>query len=249
MNPLSSAAPTKRALKLSETVAKQIVDDIYSQGLQPGSKLPPEREMLERYDVSRGTLREALRILEVHGLLVIKSGPYGGPHLSEMTAADFNRACSLHFSAAGITVRSLWQARVNLEPVLARLASENLTASTVNDLTTLLERAKGESVAVNVKFIEIGKLFHEAIAAASGNPILSLFARSLGEMTTHLASQSIYPPSQHDRVHEDHIQIIEAILAGESNRVEALMRVHMEEMRTTYSASYSAVFDTVLPYI
>jgi DNA-binding FadR family transcriptional regulator len=245
----ATPAPTRRSSKLSETLAKQIVDDIYDHGLGPGSKLPPEKEMLERFGVSRGTLREALRLLEVHGLLVIRSGPNGGPTVSKMTPHDFNRACSLHFKAAGMTVRELWQARVSLEPVLAKLAAENLTSAIVADLNDLLARAKDESVDVNTKFIEIGSAFHEAIANASGNPILSLFSRSLGEMTSHLASRTLFPPSQHDRVHEDHIRIIEAILAGDANRAEALARVHMEEMRTTYSESYSALIDTVLPYI
>lgn len=244
------APPPRRASKLSETLAKQIVDDIYSQGLGPGSKLPAEKEMLERFGVSRGTLREALRILEVHGLLVIRSGPNGGPTVSEMTPHDFNRACSLHFKTAGITVRELWQSRVSLEPLLARLAAENLTSASITELTDLLRRAKGELVEANDQFISIGSAFHQAIANASGDRILSLFARSLGEMTSHLASsQTLFPPSQHDRVHDDHIRIVEAILAGDSSRAEALARVHMEEMRSTYGESYSALVDTVLPYI
>lgn len=241
--------PSRRSSKLAETLAKEIVDDIYAQGLGPGAKLPPEREMLERFGVSRGTLREALRILEVHGLLIMKSGPHGGPTVAEMTPTDFNRACSLHFKAAGITVRELWQARVNLEPVLAKLATENLTPETKKELTELLERARDVSVHDNREFIEIGALFHQVIASASGNTILSLFARSLGEMTAYMASQALFPPSQHDRVHQDHIHIIEAILAGDSELVERLVKAHMEEMRETYTESYAALIDTVLPYI
>jgi GntR family transcriptional repressor for pyruvate dehydrogenase complex len=248
-NSLRTETAPRRSAKLSETLAKEIVDDIYSQGLGPGSRLPPEREMLERFNVSRGTLREALRILEVHGLLVIRSGPYGGPTVSEMTPTDFNRACSLHFKAAGITVRELWQARVNIEPVLAKLAAENLNEVTEKNLNDLLERARGVTVDVNTRFIEIGAGFHQAIATASGNPILSLFARSLGEMTSHLASRSLFPPSQHERVHNDHIEITEAILARDSDRAEELVTAHMKEMQSTYSESYAGLVDTVLPYI
>lgn len=243
------AASSRRPSKLSETVAKQIVDDIHTQGLGPGSRLPSEREMLDRFEVSRGTLREALRILEVHGLLVIRSGPNGGPTVSELTPQDFNRACSLHFKAAGITVRELWQSRTSLEPILARLAAENLTSETVAELSGLLERAKTISVDDNAAFIEIGTLFHQAIATASGDPIMSLFARSLGEMTSYLADQMIFPQTQHSRVHEDHIRILEAILSGESSRAEALARVHMDEMRATYTQNYSAHIDSVLPYV
>jgi DNA-binding FadR family transcriptional regulator len=158
-----------RASKLSETIAKQIVDDIFEQGLRPGAKLPSEREMLERFGISRGTLREALRILEVHGLLIIRSGPRGGPTVARMTATDFNKACSLHFKAAGITA--------NME------------------------------------------------------------------------SRNVFPPSEHERVHADHIAILQAILAGKAKRAESLMMAHMIDMRDTHLARYPGLADNVLPYL
>jgi len=102
----SNATPTwtgapmtaDRPVKLSELVAKRIADDIFADGLAPGARLPGEKEMLDRLQVSRGTLREALRILEVHGLLVIRSGPGGGPTVAQMTASDFSRVCSFYIS-------------------------------------------------------------------------------------------------------------------------------------------------------
>src|SRR2546427_13274672 len=63
-----------RTEKKAEALARQILDDVIDNGLGPGTMLPPEAAMLDRYLVGRTTLREALRILEVHGLLVIHSG-------------------------------------------------------------------------------------------------------------------------------------------------------------------------------
>ena len=68
----------RRNEKIAESVARQILRDIQLQGLAPGSMLPPESAMLERFDIGRGSLREALRILEVNGLITIKTGPGGG---------------------------------------------------------------------------------------------------------------------------------------------------------------------------
>src|SRR6478736_4725215 len=66
-----------RAEKVSEVVARSIVQDIASRELQPGTMLPPESVMLERYRVGRASLREGLRILEIQGLITIKPGPGG----------------------------------------------------------------------------------------------------------------------------------------------------------------------------
>jgi GntR family transcriptional regulator, transcriptional repressor for pyruvate dehydrogenase complex len=240
---------SSRASKLAETVAKQIVDDIFAQGLQPGAKLPAEREMLERFGISRGTLREALRILEAHGLLIIRSGPRGGPMVAQMTARDFNKACSLHFKAAGITIQQLWEARLGLEPTLARLATENLDDASRADLAALLESARKTSVHELAQYIRLGSAVHRAIAAASGNPILSLFAQSLGEMTANMESRNVFPPSEHERVNADHIAILQAILAGKAKRAESLVTTHMIDMRDTHMQRYPGLADNVLPYL
>jgi GntR family transcriptional repressor for pyruvate dehydrogenase complex len=240
---------TPRASKLSETIAKQIVDDIFDSGLKPGAKLPAEREMLERFGISRGTLREALRILEVHGLLVIRSGPQGGPKVAQMTATDFNKACSLHFKAAGITVQELWEARLGLEPMLARLATENLDDENRAALTDLLASAQQTSMQDLQQYIRVGSAVHRAIATASANPILSLFARSLGEMTANLESRNVFPPSEHERVHADHVAILQAILAGRGTRAERLVTAHMRDMRDTHLHRFPELSDNVLPYL
>ena len=70
-----SSRPQKTAL----IVAKRVVEDIYKSGQSAGDRLPPERVMLEHYGVGRGTLREALRFLELQGVLTLKPGPGGGP--------------------------------------------------------------------------------------------------------------------------------------------------------------------------
>jgi GntR family transcriptional regulator, transcriptional repressor for pyruvate dehydrogenase complex len=240
---------SSRTSKLAETVAKQIVDDIFADGLQPGAKLPGEREMLERFGISRGTLREALRILEAHGLLIIRSGPRGGPIVAQMTARDFNKACSLHFKAAGITIQQLWEARLGLEPTLARLATENLDDASRAELTSLLKSAQNNSVDELATYIKLGSAVHRAIAAASGNPILGLFAQSLGEMTANMESRSVFPPSEHERVNADHIAILQAILAGRVKRAESLVTVHMTDMRDTHMQRYPGLSDNVLPYL
>jgi GntR family transcriptional regulator, transcriptional repressor for pyruvate dehydrogenase complex len=234
-----------RGTKRAELVAKQIVDDIFDRQLAPGTKLPPERLMIENYGVSRGTLREALRILEVHGLLLIRPGSQGGPTVAAMTAFDFNRACSLHLKAASVKVEQLWQARVEVEPMLARLAAQNLTPESTKSIRGLISDS---ATVPRINEMELLSDFHRVVASASGNPILSLFARSLGEMTAHL-SGSVFPESKRKAVSRDHVAIGEAILAGDADRAEELAASHMKEMLKAHATRYAGTLDDVLPYL
>ena len=238
-----------RNVKLGEVVAKRIADDIFAQQLAPGAKLAGEREMVERFQVSRGTLREALRILEVHGLLTIRSGPSGGPTVSRMTANDFNRACSLHFTAAGITVSELWSAREKLEPVLARAAAESLTETDRIAFEEIRREQSDGGEVDNARYVQVGSRFHQLIASASGSPVLSLFARALGEMTAQLESRNVFPPSEHGRVHQAHLDIVDAIVNRDADTAERLAAEHMSDMRMTHNARYPGLIDNVLPYV
>src|SRR4051794_39628144 len=85
-----------RTEKVAAILARQIVRDIATRQLPPGSSLEPEGIMLERYGVSRASLREALRILETQGLITIKPGPGGGPIVSAVDAAEFGRMSTLY---------------------------------------------------------------------------------------------------------------------------------------------------------
>jgi GntR family transcriptional repressor for pyruvate dehydrogenase complex len=245
----SGADPLSRNGKLSEAVAKRIVEDIAEQGLTPGSRLPPERLMLERFGVSRGTLREALRILEVHGLLVIRSGPRGGPVIASMTAAHFAKACSLHFNAARITGAQLWQARGELEPTLALLAATGPSDEARQGLAQLIEAAGQAELSEAGAYQRLSSAFHEAIAQAAGNPILSLLARSLAEMTAHLESGAIFPAEDRARITDDHVRIAEVILAGDSLLAQRLMAAHMTETVDTHAQRYPGLLNAVLPYV
>ena len=114
----------QRPEKVFEVVARDIVREIQSKHLEPGSMLAPEAQMLVEYNVGRGSLREALRVLEVHGLIAMKPGPKGGPVVGEVTSSSFGRMASLYFQAGAMTFNELMEARTTLEPTLARLAAE-----------------------------------------------------------------------------------------------------------------------------
>src|SRR5215210_6973575 len=103
----TSPRPIKRGAKVAEALAQEIVHEIVSRKLKPGTLLSTESQMIEDYGVGRGSLREALRILEVHGLISMKPGRNGGPVVIEVDTRDYGRMSSLFFRMGGVTFKQL----------------------------------------------------------------------------------------------------------------------------------------------
>ena len=95
--PIASGNGLARTPKTSENVARAITRDIIRDGRRPGDLLPSEATMLAQYDVSRESLREALRLLEVQGLVAIRRGPGGGPTVCTVDPANLGRVSTLYY--------------------------------------------------------------------------------------------------------------------------------------------------------
>ena len=96
----------RRVLKTSELIARDIILDISEGGLKAGDPLPPEATMLKQYEVGRASMREALRMLEVQGLVHIRAGARGGPVVGAATAENLARMLTLYFGLAGADTNS-----------------------------------------------------------------------------------------------------------------------------------------------
>ncbi|MDF2434518.1 MAG: GntR family transcriptional regulator, transcriptional repressor for pyruvate dehydrogenase complex, partial [Mucilaginibacter sp.] len=113
-----------RGEKIASRVARLIVADIVESGREPGDALAPESLMVERFGVSRASLREALRILETQGLISIKPGPGGGTSVAPVSSSDFGRMATLFFQVMHVKLGDVVEARLVIEPVMARMAAE-----------------------------------------------------------------------------------------------------------------------------
>jgi DNA-binding FadR family transcriptional regulator len=209
---------------VSEAIARDIVRRIGAEGLAPGAQLPPEAKMLEEYRVGRGSLREALRILEVHGLISIKPGPRGGPTVDQVHTRNFGRMASLFFQMDGVTFRELIEARLTMEPVLARRAAECAEPELLADLSRFENVGR-----VDDGYLDHATDFHQMVAFLSGNRIISLFGQSLADVVRDRVADSLYPKSRRRDVLSAHGDIARAIAAGDADLAERLMREHMED--------------------
>ncbi len=221
----------RRTEKLSEVLAREIVRDL--RDIEPGTMLPAESVMLEKYGVGRASLREALRLLEVQGLIVIRPGPGGGPMAAQADSVHYGRTSSLYFHMLGATYHDVVAARAVIEPALARLVAEQQDPEHLAKLEAFLagqelDRAESGTDEDYERYVADSSGFHAMLAGLAGNPVLSLSAHSLQDVLLDRV-YGLFPPEERRRVEEVHAKIAKAIIKGDANGVERMMRVHMLE--------------------
>ena len=235
----------QRTEKIAESIARQILQDIRRNNLEPGSMLPPESVMLERFGVGRGSLREALRILEVNGLVTLKPGPGGGPVVAPHDPTNFGQMMTLHLQSLGATYRQLLDARIECEVLLARKAAE----AEGDRAGQLLRVAVGNRPSVaDQDYIASTSGFHRAVGEAAGNPVLALISDSIYAIWAVRVTRVLYPPDQREDVIEQHEAIAKAIEKHDAKRAERLMREHMLEYQEYCEKRYPARMDDLVDW-
>ena len=233
-----------RGSKVAESTAQAILSEICRGGLKVGSHLPGEAAMLQQYGVGRGSLREALRILEVHGIIKIKAGPGGGPFVTGATTRNFGRMATMFFEAGGMTFREVIEARLTLEPIIARLAAEQRDPALVCKLLD-----SPTSLASEQEYFSTSADFHRQVASMSGNKILSLISHAMEDIFHARVAGMLFPPERRGDVADVHDQIAKAIANGEGAEAERLMRDHMTEYARYVEARYPALMDEVVAWL
>lgn len=225
-----SAGGLSRGTKTSERIASALVEDIIGGGLGPGDRLPNEATMADRFGVGRGSVREALRLLEVHGLISLRSGPKGGPVILAIDPRDVGRNLSLYLSVRGATIAELVDTRLIIEPHVARMAAEHLSEESAAALRAAL--AAEEAVGPD-GYIDVANEFHYVLATLTGNRVLDLVATALKDLyTTRVVGAGVAQATADPSIKLEHREIGEAILRGDGEAAENLMRSHMHYYTT-----------------
>lgn len=223
MSSKTNPRPQKTALLL----AKRLVATINQRGKRVGDRLPPERILLEQYAVSRGTMREALRFLELQTVISLQPGPRGGPVVERPNASALATSLSLLLQFVDASFRSLAEARGGIEPATARLAAERMGERQLTDLKASVDRmaANLQNQAV---FLEENKTFHELIAHGSGNAALGYLIDALLDIDGRSPIGAAYPKAQREAVCQAHRRIYDAIASGDPQAAAVAMGEHLD---------------------
>ncbi|MEV4604385.1 FCD domain-containing protein [Amycolatopsis sp. NPDC049253] len=233
---------TRRPQKVSLAIAQQIVDDITDDKLAPGTKLATERDMMARFETGRGTLREALRFLEMNGAIRVKAGPQGGPIVSEPDAHDLAGVLGLFLQVKAMPFKALVSAREVLEPEVAALAAEAKDEELFADIADSIAGMR-EHLGDEQNFLAENDRFHAAVAAAAGNELFALLITSLHLITDGMPLGVSYPPARRESVLQAHEAVYEAISTGDAEGARWAMRRHMREFRRYVAEKFPMVYE------
>jgi GntR family transcriptional repressor for pyruvate dehydrogenase complex len=186
--------------KASDVLANELRERILSGEYPEGTALPPERELVKQTQMGRTTVREALRILQVQGLVRMKSGRAGGAFVQQPGNESVANSLELLIRGRQIRLTSIHQTREAIEPSCARLAALNRTPADLHRL-----EAANEALAASgglEEFLQANVDWHVGVAAASHNEILT------GIMTA--LSRAIYTSTNNEGFVNDEVRAIAA---------------------------------------
>jgi len=200
---------------------QQVVDEIEASviagDLNPGDQLPPELELKEMFGTGRGTVREALRVLEQKGLIEIRAGAAGGAFVTEADTGKLTEHLDLLVQARSIAPEHIREFRETVEPVAASLAAGRVSPDGAARLLSAFGQAQqGLDAADPVAFLEGDVAVHVTIAELTGNPLLTAVLRMVHEHV--LGTSEDYALEGDDNLQEnldDLRGLVQAVASGD----------------------------------
>jgi DNA-binding FadR family transcriptional regulator len=228
------AASKVRIPKAAEIVSKELRGQIVRGEIQEGESLAPEWELMQRFGVSRPSLREAIRILESEQLVSIQRGARGGAVVHRPNAQVAMRYVSSVLQADGTTLHDIYRGHMLVEPAAARHVAENFADSAPAVLRRCIEEGRAH-LDHDFEFGIAAARFRNTLIELAGVPTLSLLMGMLNEIferywgtVTATAGQQIDTTPSKRRGLRALEKLIEYIEAGDGDAAEAHWRKHMQ---------------------
>jgi DNA-binding FadR family transcriptional regulator len=218
---------TLQRQRLSDGVVAQLLDEIRSGRLGQGGKLPPERQLSEQLGVSRVSVREGLRMLELLEVIEVRQGR--GAIVVSSDVPPSGRLLRHWLRAHRDEVLELLEVRESLEATAAALAAERGAP---------IEPPE-EVPPDEIERLVINDLrFHSAIASAGGNPVLASLITELNGTLEESRFAMFSIPGRSQRSHLDHLSILRAIRERDPERARRAMQMHISETRSDIATSW-----------
>jgi GntR family transcriptional regulator, transcriptional repressor for pyruvate dehydrogenase complex len=220
-----------REPKMADRVAAVLRRMLVRGEITEGTMLPPESELMERFGVSRPTLREAFRVLESESLIKVERGVRGGARVHRPRRETLARYAGLILEYEGVTLKDVYDARITIEtPMVVQLAKDQNEA-VIAELEEIVNR---EAQLKGTEAIDARTDFHAAIARLSGNKTLQM----INEMLHHIiekGNRSLQPSTgpraeqAARRSSKTHRMVLDLIKAGDADKAGELWSRHLQK--------------------
>lgn len=222
--------PAKQS-RIFQDVVEQIQNQILSGRLKSGDTLPSERDLRKMFEVSRGTIREALRVLEQKGLIEIKLGVGGGAVVRDVSTEKLGETLALLIRSRKISLKHLAEFREGVEGDITALAAQRATDRDIRKLEQILEMAqeycdKGAKFAR--QFLEADMKFHLTLSQISGNPVYETVERIVqGNIIPYYEAFLDMGESKMRENCDDLFKIVKAVKQKRPEEARAIARNHI----------------------
>lgn len=214
--------------RVSQAIVEQVKLLMRQGRLKPGDRLPSERELCERFGVSRVTVREALRVLEAGGLVDIRVGARGGAFVTSPTSQQVGEGLADLLNLSPLTARDVTEARQVFELGIVPIVVERATDEDITDLREMLRKHR-EALDRGDYEMAMSAEFHVRIAASTHNPAIEMLVQSFhGPLLMSLLTAKELAPLMGQRGAEEHTAIVDAIAARDVERATSIMSEHLQ---------------------
>lgn len=224
-----NAPPAQKRGKVTEAIVRTLQARISRGEFRPGEQLPPERQLAEIFDASRGSIREALRALELSGLIHSRQG--GGNYVADSLPSALTVPLGNYLERQRHALLDLYEARQMLEPRLAFLAAERGTRADVERIRAALERQERDLEASDLDTAyDADRGFHLAIAEAAHNHTFIRLHNYLSDLVSESRREVVDSHSRRQQALVDHRAIHDAIASGDGPAASAAMLQHLRTL-------------------
>ena len=223
---------TRRAF---EEVADQIRKQLSSGALKPGDRLPPERALAEQFNLSRNTVREALRALEMSGILLFRKGATGGAFVREGQSDAVVSSFTDLFNLGVITPENLIESRRIVAVEVTRLACQRARDEDLDALDKNIAASEAAVAAGDTqKRVQINLGFHVILARATGNLLLVILVEALNQVQSKLLE--VQTPLPSNKVMLSRKRLLRHLRARDEEAAVHEMQLHLNALQKHYLA-------------
>ena len=241
--PKSFFEPLKRP-RTFEIVSNQIKQLIFDGVFKSGDRLPPETELAQQFNVGRQSVREALRILELSGFIIIQKGGGGGAIIKDGISEKITGLFMDAFQMEKIPTKDFTLARIEIERLILSHAIRNADESDIQKLKENLKETK-EKIKRNQVVIDENVVFHKLLAKASKNQLFVIVSNAIVAAVRQMLGNQIASesdPKTRERWHNDsiikskntliyHEKIIEALIERDEEKAAHYLEEHLIEVK------------------